>query len=80
MSLFNKDKKPRPIEYKTGFFIHGGEWYRNTSEMGIFSARIEENSSVVPQEYMEHWAGWKPSQPNRSDSDYSFLPNKRSGR
>lgn len=72
MSLF--DRRPeKPIEYKSKFFIHAGEWYRNTSEHGTYSCRIEEDSSVVPQEYMEHWAGWKPGQLNRNDDGFYLI-------
>lgn len=78
MAFFEK-KKIKPIELKDQFFILSGRWFERFKDERFEGCRPVEDISIIPEEYLNSWAGWKPTQPKREL--YSHLSNYyRSGK
>jgi hypothetical protein len=78
MAFFEK-KKIKPIEIKDQFFIFAGRWFERFKEEKYEGCRLVEDASVIPEDYLNAWAGWKPSQSKRDLYGYSSSPY-RSGK
>jgi hypothetical protein len=78
MAFFEK-KKIKPIETKDQFFIFAGNWYEKFKDEKIEGCRIVEDSSIIPEEYLQSWSGWKPTQ-SRRDTYEASNTRHRSGK
>jgi hypothetical protein len=75
MAFFEK-KKRKPIELNDQYFIFAGRWYERFKDERFEGCRLVEDTSAIPEEYLQSWAGWKPSQPNNSGYHSKYSSNK----
>lgn len=77
MAFFEK-KRRKPVELKDQYFIFAGRWYERFKEDQFEGCRLVEDASSIPEEYLQAWAGWKPTQV--SHNSYQSKTSYKSGK
>jgi hypothetical protein len=78
MAFFEK-KKINPIEIRDQYFIFAGRWYEKFKDERCEGCRLVEDPSIITEEYLQSWSGWKPTQPRRDSYEIPSTRN-RSGK
>ena len=75
MGLLDKKKRKSP-EIRDQFFIFDGRWFQKFEEDRYTYCRQVEDTSIIPDKYLDDWADWKPKAPNKEKLGLSYYNSK----